>query len=308
MCKSLVLATSVFCLLHHILTLLPFPLSQHYCCREPKEIGPARRSLRSSSNLTFDEEWDSSDFDDMDDEEEDENFFDARSHVPNDSAKESVTAIQDPSEEALSHEDDLREGDKVHYVSGQKYIVREENFRESTEDDEEYFDRIYTDFKRRHRHLSGVIHDENYDDVEFSTYEWMLKVETEYYFRYEGTMLVPPCWDVVHWRAMKDPLRVHSRQIAELHRLLAWRVNADTCNKETAGVVSSDGNTIELNREVQYYHTQHRKVFCECKDWPSKFQNDREWCHRWDEDVNHDRFYTRPYSFDSDGQWLPTSP
>lgn len=226
-------------------------------------------------------------------------------NVPRDSAETSHTAIQDSNEEALSHEDDLREGDKVHYVTGQKYIVREENFRETTEDDNEYFDRIYTDFKRRHRDLSEVIHDENYDDVEFNTYEWMLKVETEYYFRYEGTMLVPPCWDVVHWRAMKDPLRVHSRQIAELHRLLAWRLDADTCTKETAGIVSPDGNTIELNREVQYVHTQHRKVFCECKDWPSKFQNDREWCRRWNEDVNHDRFYRHPYSFDSDGKWLP---
>lgn len=118
-------------------------------------------------------------------------------------------------------------------------------------------------------------------------------------------MLVPPCWETVHWRVMKDPIRVHRRQIAELNRLLAWRRDPDTCRRDTAGIVSDDGNTVKMNREVQYYHNRHRKVFCECKDWPSKFEGDRAWCDDWRDDVDHDRFYRRPYSFDSNGKWLP---
>ena len=121
-------------------------------------------------------------------------------------------------------------------------------------------------------------------------------------------MVVPPCYDTVHWRPFKDPIRVHPRQIAELQRLLAWRLNEDSCNVDTAGVLSEDGNRITANREIQYYHNTHRKVFCECKDWPSKFEGDREWCANWREDTNYDRFYVRPYSFDSNGKWLPDDP
>ena len=104
---------------------------------------------------------------------------------------------------------------------------------------------------------------------------------------------------------MKDPIRVHKRQIAELNRLLAWRLNPDTCEIDTAGVISDDGNTIKANREIQYYHSTHRMVFCECKDWPSKFESDKEWCDDWEDDTDYTRFYKQPYSFDSDGKWLP---
>lgn len=250
--------------------------------------------MRSSENETLDEAWDKSSID--------HDAIDVFEIPENETA---VTASESGSI-ADEESNNIRGGDDVYYISGQKYIVREENFRATAEDDDLHFDRIYTDFKRRHRHLSEFIHEEDYEDVEFRTYEWMLKVETEYYFRYEGTMLVPPCFEVVHWRVMKDPLRVHARQIAEINRLLAWRLDPDTCGLDSAGDISTDGNSIVANREVQYYHDQHRKVFCECKDWPSKFQSDRDWCDRWEQDVNHDRFYTRPYSFDS--AWLPGNP
>lgn len=107
-------------------------------------------------------------------------------------------------------------------------------------------------------------------------------------------------------RVLKDPIRVHKRQIDELNRLLAWRVapsGSNRCERDTAGRVSSDGNRVELNREVQYKHLQHRMVFCECKDWPSKFESDQEWCSGWREDAGQKRFYGTPYSFDTNGEW-----
>ena len=61
-------------------------------------------------------------------------------------------------------------------------------------------------------------------------------------------MLVPPRWDTVHWRLMKDPIRVHKRQIDDLYRLLAWRLNPDTCKVDTAGILSDDGNWIKATR------------------------------------------------------------
>ena len=223
----------------------------HYCCSEPKTVGPARRNLLSGSD----------------------------------------------------NSDSLPEGTEVFYSMGRKYALGTENFDEEDEDEQEYFDRNYAEHKRRN--LIEGVHEENYEDIEWFPYEWLWKVETEYYFRYEGTQVVPPCFETVHWRPMKDPIRVHKRQIAELNRLLAWRLNPDTCEIDTAGVISDDGNTIKANREIQYYHSTHRMVFCECKDWPSKFESDKEWCDDWEDDTDYTRFYKQPYSFDSDGKWLP---
>lgn len=200
-------------------------------------------------------------------------------------------------------EDHIPEGAKVTHAYGRKLLLRKENFVDDEEDEQEYFDRIYSDFK--HRSMQEV-HEVDYDDVMWWPYEWLLKVGTEYYFRYEGTEMVPPCWEVVHWRVMKDPIRVHKRQIDELNRLLAWRKSSsgsNRCQDETAGDVSSDGQTVDLSRRTQYYHTQHRKVFCECKDWPSKFEGDKEWCRNWQNDPGYERFYQTPYSFDTNGDW-----
>lgn len=199
---------------------------------------------------------------------------------------------------------DTLEGAKEFVVNGKKFLLGKENFEPILEDEQEYFDRRYKEHKRRNLQQA---HSENYDDVEWDPYEWLFRVETEYYFRYEGTMLTPPCWEVVHWRGMKDPIVVHKRQIEEIHRLLAHRQNPDTCARETAGIVTPDGSHIATSREIQYKHDQHRFVFCECPNWPSKFKGDREWCHKHKEDTNYTRFYQRPYSFNTNGQWLPPS-
>jgi hypothetical protein len=102
---------------------------------------------------------------------------------------------------------------------------------------------------------------------------------------------------------MKDPIRVHSRQIAELNRLLASRIDSDTCGVDTAGVVAPGGKTVNVSREISYYHPQHRKVFCECKDWPSKFESDRNWCRNWKDDTEYKRFYEYPYNFETNGEF-----
>lgn len=199
--------------------------------------------------------------------------------------------------------DELPKGAKVTYLNGRKILLRKENFEEDTRDEQEYFEQMYSDFQRRQ---TQSVHEVDYDDVEYWPYEWLLKVGTEYYYRYEGTQVVPPCWEVVHWRTLKDPIRVHPRQIAELNRLLAWRLSpsgANRCEVDTAGVLSPDGNTVDLSRDIQYIHLQHRMVFCECQDWPSKFPSDQEWCKDWKNDPGQKRFYGTPYSFDTNGEW-----
>lgn len=206
-------------------------------------------------------------------------------------------------EQVEHHDDDANTF--VTFAEGRMFRLQKEDLEPADEDPEEYFYRIYADFKDRHRRMQQVIHEEDYEDVHYWPYEWMLHVGTEYYYRYEGTQPVPPCREFVHWRVMKDPMRVHPRQIAELNRLMAWRLNPKTCDRETAGVLSRDGNSVDVSREIQYRHNGHRDVFCECKDWSSKFENDKEWCRNWENDLEFDRFYVNPYSFNTAGQWLP---
>jgi hypothetical protein len=205
---------------------------------------------------------------------------------------------------------DVTEGDEgdettVMYAEGRMFRLQKHDLEASDEDPEEAFHKMYSDFKDRHRRMQEVVHDEDYENVEYWPYEWLLHVGTEYYFRYEGTQTVPPCREFVHWRVMKDPMRVHPRQIEELNRLTAWRLNPDTCQTETAGVLSEDGNSVDVARDIQYRHNGHRDVFCECKDWPSKFDNDKDWCRNWEEDLGFNRFYYDPYSFETGGAWLP---
>eukprot|EP00980_Cylindrotheca_fusiformis_P012173 scaffold2945_cov99-Cylindrotheca_fusiformis.AAC.2 len=141
----------------------------------------------------------------------------------------------------------------------------------------------------------------NYVNVRYSPYEWLREVKTEYYFRYEGGQMVPPCYETVHYRVMKDPIRIHSIQLEEIERLLAWRIapkgsGENECQRDTAGRErpgSKNGNAVDLNRPLQAYSNIHRKVFCECNDWDSKWKEDQEWC-KLDKKT---RFFDRPYNF-----------
>jgi len=178
--------------------------------------------------------------------------------------------------------------------------------------DDEYFGTLM----ERHLKNENVIRDEderrrrrliNYDDVSYWPYEWLVKVNTEYYFRYEGTQAVPPCKDKVHLRVMKDPIPIAPRQLAELERLLAERIspkNSRTkeCELDNAGAVrpNTNGTLFDFARPTQKFHKMHRKVFCECKDWKSKFQADKAWCKR---DVIN-RFYRYPYGFNPGSEFF----
>jgi hypothetical protein len=152
----------------------------------------------------------------------------------------------------------------------------------------------------------------NYDHVgPWYNYFPMLDVRTEYYYRYEGTQTIPPCYgrffnganrgDTNHWRIMKDPIRVSQRQIDEMHRLLARRIAPPndplrSCENDTAGKVDPvDSDKISVARPLQRFSNTHRKVFCECTDWGSKFEEDRAWCRR----RQSERYYEHPYNFET---------
>jgi Eukaryotic-type carbonic anhydrase len=198
----------------------------------------------------------------------------------------------------------IPEGANVVEVGNRRFVVRKENsvpknYKKMAIE----YDALHAAYRRRAQIDPSMMYMEDYLDVDYWPYEAFLKVDTEYYYRYEGTMVVPPCWEVVHWRTFKDPIRLHPRQIDELNRLLAWRLNPDTCQVDTAGKLSEDKNRVEMKRELSHYTTNHRMVFCECEDWPSKFESDKQWCRKWAKDTNYSRFYEHMYSFNSSGQW-----
>jgi carbonic anhydrase len=151
----------------------------------------------------------------------------------------------------------------------------------------------------------------DYNHLDWFGYFLMLGARTEYYFRYEGTQTIPPCYgpqtsgsrtNTNHWRVLKDPIRVHPRQIVEMQRLIASRVaesNDDSefaCKTDTAAKVTKDA--VFTNRPLQEYNDRHAKTFCECKDWKSKWPDDRAWC---DIPTFQERFYDRPYNYMTDG-------
>jgi hypothetical protein len=136
-----------------------------------------------------------------------------------------------------------------------------------------------------------------------------------YYYRYQGTATIPPCYGndtqgsrrgTNHWRVLKDPIRIHPRQLDELNRLIRERIAppddaVNPCQPDTAADVSEDGS-VNTARPLMYHNTAaHAKTFCECKDWESKWPEDRLWCVKY-QDIN-ERYYAHPYNFDTGGQW-----
>jgi hypothetical protein len=96
---------------------------------------------------------------------------------------------------------------------------------------------------------------------------------------------------------MKDPVRVHPRQIAEMERLLRERINPDSCEKDTAAKVDSDGH-VSVARPLMQTNNVHFITFCECQDWPSKWPEDRAWCDLGNQNF---RLYDHPYNFNTAG-------
>lgn len=148
-------------------------------------------------------------------------------------------------------------------------------------------------------------------ETEWFNYWPMLGARTEYYYRYEGTATIPPCYGndtkasrrgTNHWRVLKDPIRIAESQLKELERLIRDRVAPQDdpvmpCQADTAAKVSEDG-IVNVARPLMYtYEDAHRITFCECKDWESKWPEDRAWCL----DELEDRLFMKPYNFESDG-------
>jgi hypothetical protein len=108
---------------------------------------------------------------------------------------------------------------------------------------------------------------------------------------------------------MKDPIRIHPRQLGELQRLMADRIAPSDdpvvpCQADTAAKVRRDPNDprqileVTAARPVQSTTKAHYETFCECKDWGSKWKEDQDWCRI--EDIN-ERFYDKPYNFMTNG-------
>jgi len=150
------------------------------------------------------------------------------------------------------------------------------------------------------------------DETKWFNYWPMLGARTEYYYRYQGTATIPPCYGndtrasrrgSNHWRVLKDPIRIQSSQLKELERLIRDRIAPPDdlvmpCQPDTAAKVSNDGR-VNVARPVMYTDDDaHRPTFCECKDWESKWPEDRDWCET--EDLE-ERLYLTPYNFESDG-------
>ena len=149
------------------------------------------------------------------------------------------------------------------------------------------------------------------EELPWFNYFLMLGARTEYYYRYSGTQTIPPCYgnfqdnsrrETNHWRVLKDPIRITQRQLDEMSRLIRDRIAplddpVNSCQPDTAAKVDEDTGEISIARPLQNFHLAHFMTFCECKDWRSKWPEDREWCEI--EDIN-ERFYDKPYNFRSD--------
>lgn len=170
--------------------------------------------------------------------------------------------------------------------------------------------------------FNATLHEEyrrkliNYDEIPWFNYWPMLGVRTEYYFRYSGGDTIPPCYGnfdggsrrgTNHWRVLKDPIRIHPRQLTELRRLIAERIAPSddpvmACQPDTAAKVTRDPEDpkkiLDVNtaRPLQEWDRVHFKTFCECKDWPSKWPEDRKWCEI--EDLQ-TRLFDKKYNFDA---------
>jgi hypothetical protein len=107
---------------------------------------------------------------------------------------------------------------------------------------------------------------------------------------------------------MKDPIRIHPRQLEELKRLVGERIAPPddpvrSCEADTAAQVDRDDVTdevVDVNtaRPLMDWTFLHFATFCECKDWESKWPEDRAWCRT--QDIN-ERFYSTPYNYEHEG-------
>ena len=211
---------------------------------------------------------------------------------------------------STSVKDVITDNSKRRHDDKQRIVLEAENFRPPDKSDEEWTEWV----EAISAHDRGEASEEQRKLLEgdyllFHNYQFLIDVRTEYYFRYAGTSTVPPCYgrfvpnsreNTNHWRVLKDPIRVHPRQIAEMERLLRERIaptdaNSRACENDTAGKVDSDGH-ISVARPVMEYDLRHYASFCECDDWQSKWPEDRAWCSL-NEGDKRTRFFDQPYNY-----------
>jgi carbonic anhydrase len=154
-----------------------------------------------------------------------------------------------------------------------------------------------------HKQFSATV------DVPWSDYWAMLGCKTEYYFRYQGSGTIPPCYGeneygkrtgVNHWRVMKDPAQINPIQLAELQRLIAERIAPSNdpiapCQRDTAAKIDPQGGVSTARPLQQFNENGHKMTFCECKDWESKWEEDRQWCAI--QDIN-ERFFDKRFNWE----------
>jgi Eukaryotic-type carbonic anhydrase len=243
--------------------------------------------------------------------------------LPATAAPVAAAATADPSTNTVSQGRYLRTGsandvirDNYSKEGNEKRRIEmdEINFRGADWTDQQWEEWI-EDMYRDDKNLEQIQEEEREllegNQLSFHSYQFLIDVRTEYYFRYSGTQTVPPCYgpytantrgNTNHWRILKDPIRVHPRQIAEMERLLKNRIAPpddpfNACQVDTAGVIDEEGH-ISVARPLQDFSYGHYESFCECKDWPSKWPEDRAWCEI--KDIQ-ERFYDHPYHFKTAG-------
>jgi Eukaryotic-type carbonic anhydrase len=207
-----------------------------------------------------------------------------------------------------------REGESEDEPFQPRRLALDENEMDNINVDwEAFIQSVYAEedaFKNGHRQLET-----DYTDVSWNNYFPMLGCKTEYYYRYSGTMTVPPCYgrlrlgadnraNTNNWRVMKDPIPVSKRQIDELHRLIRSRIAPvddplKACRADTAAATPDPENPsrVSVARPLQSNRKTHWTVFCECDDWDSKWTQDQNWC-KLDKST---RFFDHPYNYDTDG-------
>lgn len=109
-------------------------------------------------------------------------------------------------------------------------------------------------------------------------YDWYVRANTEYYFRYKGSKPEPPCLEGVHWRVLRNPVKVSAGQLNKLANLMKNRINPETCQYDTAGKAEIGSSKLLYNRPLQTTTRGHKLVYCECDDWESQSLLDQHYC------------------------------
>jgi hypothetical protein len=192
-----------------------------------------------------------------------------------------------------------------------------------TMDEEDYKDEddfdwaaFIADVYENERQVQNRRHLRDYDHVgPWHNYWPLIGVKTEYYYRYSGSQTIPPCYgrfvegnnraQTNNWRVMKDPIRISKRQLAELHRLLRERIAPPTdplvaCQPDTAAKVDPTTNFVDVARPLQQVEKAHHMVYCECENWGSQWEEDKDYCRIFRDDRNA-RYFQHPYNFYTEG-------